>query len=215
MCKQAFLGMHNWLNLYGKYILICKIQSLAQMKQCLPGILSAYLSYHGALTLEITFLLHELPSLHTTHSNSRKIFSRIHNIIQTFLLRFAFSVMHESGRAAKKGSTYHVNDVRWTWLGGGGQCLTTNTFTINMRMSSYWSSGVLTLLWGLAYIAMEHSMIKPTTNADPSWAPYIQLASIWCHSRNKCSQAFPRPFCCCSIFMYYRCFHDWGLMEFW
>ena len=119
MCKQAFLGMHNWLNLYGKYILICKIQSLAQMKQCVPGILSAYLSYHGALTLEITFLLHELPSLHTTHSNSRKIFSRIHNIIQTFLLRFAFSVMHESGRAAKKGSTYHVNDVRWTWLGGG------------------------------------------------------------------------------------------------
>ena len=28
--------------------------------------------------------------------------------------------MHESGRAAKKGNTYHVNDVRWTWLGGGG-----------------------------------------------------------------------------------------------
>ena len=42
-----------------------------------------------------------------------------------FALRFAFSIIHGSGRAGKTGkagNSYHVNDVRWTRGGrrGGG-----------------------------------------------------------------------------------------------
>ena len=45
-----------------------------------------------------------------------------------FVLQFSFSLMHESGRAAKKnkkktkkaGNSYHVHDVRWTRGGHWG-----------------------------------------------------------------------------------------------
>ena len=73
-----------------------------------------------------------------------------------FVLRFASSIIHRSGRAQKTGrpgNTYHVNDVRWTRGGCSrvGHCPISSTGAINLRVSFLPVKRDLVNVWSLAW----------------------------------------------------------------
>ena len=58
-----------------------------------------------------------------------------------FVLRFAFSIIHGSGRAAKNGeglgTLYHMNDVRWTRGGRRGGAVPDYKYVRNKPESKF------------------------------------------------------------------------------
>ena len=72
--------------------------------------------------------------------------------------------------------------------GGGGGCPTTSTGVTNLRANFLlvkWSTHDLMNVWGLPGVCI--SCIWMWTPPPP----YIHLTSTWCHSCDRCFEAFP------------------------
>ena len=95
-----------------------------------------------------------------------------------------YTEVEEWRKTGKPGNTYHVNDIRWTWDECRGVCPSTSTCIINLRVS------FLRVKW-------REQLLRSWLVRAFTWGSlvcyfmyYVHLASTWCHSRDRCSQAF-------------------------
>ena len=113
------------------------------------------------------------------------------------VLRFSFSIIHGSRRARKTGKAWeHLSrewrlvDARWTYGGRGPRSNNALDFIIECSNDSQDS-------WGSQYWQNSTSLVRNSLYrllhelVDGQCPPYVHLASTRCHSRDRCSQAFP------------------------
>ena len=113
------------------------------------------------------------------------LFPGLSHLFFFFLHSVQYMEAEEREKRGRPGNTYHVNDVRWTWDERRGACPSTSTCIINLRVS------FLRVKW------REQLPGSCLVRAFTWWGSfvryfmyYVHLASTWCHSRDRCFQAF-------------------------